>query len=72
MNLFFKNQMNCNYETDEIRLWRIVNRHIPPTNEDSENKFHIYYKTRKLSKIIETKSMTLLCNIMLSTCINVK
>ena len=35
INLFFKNQMNCNYKTDEIHLRRPIDRHIAPTNEDS-------------------------------------
>ena len=48
----FKNQMNCNYKTDEIHPWGLVDGHIAPTNEDSEIKFHIYYETRKLSKLL--------------------
>ena len=44
--------MNCNYKTDENLLRRLVDRHIAPAKEDSEIKFHIYYKTRKLSRLL--------------------
>ena len=68
--------MKCNYKTDEIHLRRLINRDTAPTNEDSELKVNIQYKTSRSSKlqskIFETKSMTLLYNIMLSTRPNVK
>ena len=45
IDLFFKNQMNGNYTTDEIHLRRLIKRQIAPANEDSKIKLHIFCKT---------------------------
>ena len=52
INIFYRNQMNHAYKTDERVLNEIINRNVKCCNENDQLKLVIYYKNPKVSNLL--------------------
>ena len=51
-NFFYRNQMHCNYKSDEKLLKTLIHRNIHPTYPNKKIKLIIYYNKFKTSNLV--------------------
>ena len=58
LKLFYANQMNDKYKTDEKVLKNIITANVKPTNTSSKIELIIYYKNTKTSQMVVKNNLT--------------